>query len=303
MAVELFALGTVDGVAVRAAPVRGVVWDRGALVRLDEGEVAWDLPAERPPLLAAAGRRLYVAADEWLACVDLRSGAEVWAVELGAPPTALEARAEGVTVAAEGGLTSYDPHGRLLSLVPVEGPCRAIRSVGAGRYVATPRGIYRLLPNERPAMLYACAPSALHDRDGALQALAQGPGGTVLVEDEGLPLVWRFPDAEGHHLAPWGRVEWAVAPRSGRGGVWVVDRRIQTRWQVPLPGVALGLAVVGRSVAVLVDDDGPVLALTHPDVSRPLLLALDGGEALHGEGSTLYVRNGGGTTMFRIREA
>jgi len=115
-------------------------------------------------------------------------------------------------------------------------------------------------------------------------------------------MVWPFPDATTHLVAPWGRDEWAITPLKGRGGLWVVDRRVLTRWQVPLPGCLLALAVAGAAVAVAVEDGGHALALIHPDVSTPLLLAIDGVDTLHAEGPRLNLTHGGRTVIFHVRD-
>lgn len=302
MSLTVATLGTLDGVEVRSCPVAGVFHDRGALVRVQDGRVAWSLALSAPPLLAAHGRRLYAAVGDTLACIDLRTGAPVWSNEVGAI-RALDAHPDGVDTCVDTSVVSYDVYGGPMAPAPLRHAPRHIRRVGPFRYAATDDTLWKLAPGAAPTQLLATRTLALHDRDGALQALADGIAGTVLVEDDGVPLVWPFPAADRHWLAPWGRAEWAVVPREGRGGVWVVDRRVQTRWHVPLPGRALGVAVAGRAVAVLLDDGGPVLALTHPDVSAPLLLALDAPATLHGDGETLYLTHEGHTAVYLVREA
>lgn len=302
MAVDLLSLGTLDGVEVRSAPVGGVVWAGGRLLHLDGATVDWELALERAPLLAAARRRLYVGSDEWVACVDARTGAEVWAEACGADVTALIAHADGVEALAGGRLHRFDAFGRPGDGVYVGREAAHLCRGGADRYVGAPDGIWRIASGERPALLYGCRVHTLVERAGAMQAVVDGPSGTVIVEDDGVPLVWPFPDAATHTMAPWGATEWAVAPLTGRGGVWVVGGRVQIRWQVPLPGVARGLAVAGRAVAVALDDGAPALALIHPDVSTPLLLAVDRVEAIHADGGRLYLTHAGRTAIFHMRE-
>lgn len=306
MPVELVTVGTVEGVEVHRAPIGGVVWDRGALRHLQGAEVDWQLPVDEPPPLAVAGRRLYVGLDDWLVCMDVRSGVEVWAEDCGARVTALHAHTDGVDVLAGDKALFFDPRGTSPSTDTVARNGTLLCRVGALRYVAAPGGIWRLAPGKRPTLLYGCTCTALHVRDGALQAVAEGPTGTVLVEDDGVAMVWSFFEAGAHHVAPRGAAEWAVAPRAGANGVWVVDRRGETRWRVPLPGRALALAVVGSTVAVAVDDGTPALALIHRDVSLPLLLALDDASlplALHSDGPLLYLTQEGRTLILLVREA
>ena len=302
MPVALVQLGALEGVQVHRPPVGGVVWDRGALLRLDGTEVAWRMPLPEAPVLALAGRRLYVGTDGWVVCFDVRSGDEVWAADCGAPILALDAHVSGVDVLAGARVLAFDPRGEAGPVAPVAPGATQLRRVGAKRYIAAPTGVYRLVAGEKPALLYACRCHGLYERDGALQALVEGPPGTVLVEDDGLAMVWPFADAAAHLVAPWGRAEWAVAPLEGRGGLWVVDRRVQTRWQVPLAGRPLALAVVGPAIAVAVEDGGPALAVIHPDVSTPLLLAIDGVDTLHGDGPRLYLTHAGRTVIFLVRE-
>ncbi|MES2639161.1 MAG: hypothetical protein V4850_06745 [Myxococcota bacterium] len=312
MAVELVTVGTVEGVEVHRAPVGGVVWDRGMLHHLAGAEVDWQMPVEEAPPLALAGRRLYAGLGDWLVCLDVRTGAEVWAEDCGAPVTALDAHPDGVDVLAGEQALLFDPRGAQGAAAAVGRVGSLLRRVGALRYVGAEGGIWRLAPGERPALLFACTCDALHVRDGALQALVQGPNGTVLVEDDGMPMVWPFVEAGAHHTAPWGRTDWAVTPRGGVNGLWVVDRRVQTRWQVPLPGKTRALAVVGSAIAVALDDGGPALALIHRDVSKPLLLALgsalDGAPSgtaplgLHADGPLLYLTHEGRTVILHVRE-
>jgi hypothetical protein len=302
MPVALVQLGALEGVQVHHAPVGGVIWDRGALLRLDDAEVTWRMPVADPPVLALAGRRLYVGTEGWVLCYDVRFGDEAWAVDCGAPIVALDAHPGGVDVLAGARVLAFDPRGEAGPIVSVDPGAMHLRRVGAKRYIATPAGVYRLVAEERPALLYACRARALHVREGGLHALVEGPPGTVLAEDDGLAMVWPFPDATTHLLAPWGRDEWAITPLTGRGGLWVVDRRVLTRWQVPLPGRLLALAVAGAAVAVAVEDGGHALALIHPDVSTPLLLAIDGVDTLHAEGPRLNLTHAGRTVIFHVRD-
>ncbi|MDP2317543.1 MAG: hypothetical protein Q8P41_31955 [Pseudomonadota bacterium] len=302
MSVELLSLGTVEGLEVRAAPLGGVVWDRGALVRLDGGDLDWRLAFDEPHALARHGRRLYAGIGEWLVCLDARTGGAVWSVDCGAPVSALDAHAEGVDALAADQLVSLDPRGAVVSSVSVGRRGGLLRRVGGIRYVAAEDGIWRIPPGERAALLYACVCHGLYDRAGRLHALGEGAPGTVLIEDDGLAMVWPFADAASHLIAPWGKAEWAVAPRAGRGGLWVVDRRVQTRWQVALPGRASALAVAGNAVALLLDDGGPVLAVVHRDAPQPLLLGIDRADALHAEGDHLYLTHEDRTSILLVRE-
>lgn len=307
MAVELVTVGTVEGVEVHRAPVGGVVWHRGQLHHLDGADVDWQVPVDREPSMALAGRRLYVGMDEWLVCFDVRTGAEVWAEDCGAPVTGVDAHGDGVDVFAGSRVLTFDPRGGAGVEVALGAAGSLLRRVGGLRYVGAEGGIWRIAPGERPTLLFACTCTALHLRDGALQAVAQGPTGTVIVEDDGLAMVWPFVEAGAHHVAPWGGREWAVVPRTGTNGLWVVDRRVQTRWHVPLPGRSLALAVAGSTVAVALEDGGPALAVIHPHVSTPLLLALDGtpggAPALHADGPLLYLTQEGRTVILLVRES
>ncbi|MDP2310544.1 MAG: hypothetical protein Q8P18_31285 [Pseudomonadota bacterium] len=313
MTVQLVTVGTVEGVEVGRPPVGGVVWDRGSLLHLRGAEVDWQVPVDRAPPLAVAGRRLYAGIEDWLVCFDVRTGTEAWAEDCGAPVTALDAHADGVDLVAGDQALFFGPRGEPGAASAVGRTGGHLRRVGALRYVGAEGGIWRIAPGERPTLLYACTCTALHVRNGALQALAEGPTGTVVVEDDGVAMVWPFVEARAHLVEPWGHTEWAVAPRAGANGLWVVDRRVQTRWQARLPGRTLAMAVVGSAVAVAVDDGGPALALIHRDVSQPLLLAIEGAlqlesaerEAprLHAEGPLLYLTHAGRTVIFHVRES
>lgn len=303
MSVELVALGTVQGVEVHHPPVGGVVRDRNSLLRLEGADVAWRMPVDGAPPFAVSGRRLYVGFGEWLVCLDAKTGAEVWGEECAGLVAALHAHPGGVDALVGPRVLAFDPRGVAGPPVAMGRTGSTLLRVGAIRYVGADDGIWRLVPGERPALLYACASPTLYDRDGAFRALAVGPPGTVLVEDDGMPLVWPFADAEAHLIAPWGLAEWAVVPREGRGGLWVVDHRVQTRWKVPLPGRATALAVADTAVAVALDDRGPVLAVIHRDVAEPLLLAIDGADALHARGDHLFLTHAGSTMIFVVREA
>ena len=169
---------------------------------------------------ASAGAvQLYVGTEGWVLCYDVRSGDEAWAVDCGAQIVALDAHPGGVDVLAGARVLAFDPRGEAGPIVSVDPGEMHLRRVGAKRYIATPAAVYRLVAEERPALLYACRAHALHVREGGLQALVEGPPGTVLVEDDGLAMVWPFPDATTHLVAPWGRNEWAITPLTGRGGV------------------------------------------------------------------------------------
>lgn len=297
----LIALEPVEGVEVHAAPVAGVVWDRGTLLRFADGVVTWSLPLDVSPRLMAFGRRLYVAFDDLLACLDLLTGSRVWMVETGGPVAAMAAHANGVDVLVGAGLLGFDGAGAAGPVLRLPAACGFLTRGRLGVYVGGTEGVWRVDARAARVSVLSCA--ALYTRDEGVQALVDGGEGTLLVEDEGLPLVWSFPERARHLLAPYGRSDWAVAPREGRGGVWIVDRRVHTRWHVPLPGLARALAVVGSAVAVLVDDGDAALALTHRDVSSPLLLAASGAEGLHAEGDLIYLTFKERTALFRVREA
>jgi hypothetical protein len=303
MPLDLVALGLVEGVEVLAAPVAGVVWDRGTLLRLDAQGVAWSVPLAPAPALAVYGRRLYVGWGARLACLDLHTGGAAWDEPLAAEVRALAAHPDGVDVLTDDGVELWGAHGDHGDRVSSGRPGTALRRVGHVRYVSAADGVWRLTPGERPVLLYGCASPALFERAGTLHALADGPGGTVLVEDAGVPLVWPFPKAASHFVAPWGAAEWAVAPRVGRGGIWVIDRRLQTRWKVPLPGAARALAVAGRAVVAVVDDGGTALAIAVEELAAPLLLAIADAQGVAADGDRIYVTQTRRTTMYQLRES
>ncbi len=308
MPLELVTVGTLRGVEVHRPPVGGAVWDNGALLHLRGAEIDWQLPVEHAPPLAVAGRRLYMGLQDWIVCLDVRTGVEVWAADCGERVVALDAHLDGVDVLAGKRLCAFDPRGVPGDITDLPGPGHRIRRIAARRYVTSKAGIWRVSPGERPTLHYACACDELYVRDGALQAIAQGPTGTVLVEDDCLAMVWPFVDAASHHVAAWGRTDWVVAPRAGTNGLWWVDRRVQTLRQVALPGRTIAVAVVGATAAVLVDDAGPVLGLIHPFVSTPLLLELERTPAsmfpgLQSEGPLLFLSDLGYTSIFHVRES
>jgi hypothetical protein len=302
VALELIAAGTLDGVALARAPVAGVVWHAGTLLRVDEGRVIWALPADPPDALAVDGRRLYLAFGASLGCVDLLTGALVWTQDLRAAARALAARPDGVDVVTEDGVLPFDRFGRPGDRFGEGLQIHAVRAVGAMRYVGGPAGVWRLAPDARPVLLTTQPCLSLHVRGGALQALTHGDAGTALLEDAGLPLVWSFPDAPAHWLEPWGDADWAVVPRGGPAGAWVVDRRLRPRWRVRMPGTTTGAAVAGRAVAVLLEDEGSVLALAHPAAPDPVLLAVDPHATLYGDGDCLYLSHPGRTDVLLVRE-
>ena len=299
---ELVARGSLEGVTLGTRPIAGVVWHDGHLLRLVGGTLAWSRRAPASPVLAADGRRLYVALGAWLACLDLRTGADVWAVDLPAPADALAARPGGVDVAVGSAILRLDQYGRIEEQVSLGVHISLVQEAGGALYAGGVSGVWRVDPGGRPAQLTAQPCVALFERGGALVGLTDGPGGTALLEDGGVPLVWSFPDAAGHWIIPWGAHDWAVVPRAGQAGVWVVDRRMRARWRTPLPGVARGVAVAGRAVAVLLDDDGLAIAITHPDAPAPILLVVGADAHLFGDGELLYLSHRGRTDVLLVRE-
>lgn len=303
MTIALVATEPIEGLVLPRAPVGGVVWVDGALLGLHEGRVAWSRALDAEPRIAASGRRAYVAFDGVLACLDGRTGADVWAEPLDGPVGALAAHRDGALVAVGGTVRGFATDGAPGASVDVGALVEHLALTPTARYAGGPGGVWRLGADARVTRLTGRPCIGVSAREGGVQALVGGPEGTALLEDGGLPLAWSFPEAERHLLAPYGAAEWAIAPREGAGGVWVVDRSVHARWQVPLPGRAHALEVLGASVAVLLEDDGAVLALTHPDVSAPLLLAVPGAVELFAADGTLYLPGGGRTRVYRLREA
>jgi outer membrane protein assembly factor BamB len=303
MPIELVAVESIEGLVLPCAPVGGVVWTAGALLGLRDGRVAWSRALGVPPRLAASGRRAYVAHEDVLSCLDTRTGAEVWSEPLDARADALAAHRDGVLVAMGSDVRGFAPDGRAEGRVEVGFPVAELVVSATARYAGGAQGVWKIEPGARVTRLTSRPCIRLSLREEGIQALVGGTEGTALLEDGGLPLAWSFPDADRHLLAPYGPGEWAVAPRDGATGVWVVDRSVHPRWRLPLPGRAHALTVLGPTVAVLLEDDGAVLALTHPDVSSPLLLAVPGALDLFAADGALYLPGGGLTRVYRLRES
>jgi hypothetical protein len=300
MSIALVARPPIEGFEVRRPPVGGAVWDRGVLARLDGERLAWTRALAEEPRLAVAGRRLYVGFEEVVACLDLRTGAEVWVQSVGASIAALAAHADGVEVLAGTTITQLGGHGDLVWTREVPG-AEHLAVTMTERYVGGPGGLWRVPASGACVRLASQACVGLWTRDEHVGAFVVDGEGTTLIEAGGVHLVWSFPDYRSHLFASYGRAEWAVAPTTGPAGVWVVDRRVQPRWRVGLPGAVRSLAVVGAAVAALLDDHGAVLALTHPDVSDPLLLEASGAQALSAADDILFVAEPGRTRLYRLR--
>lgn len=302
MSLRLTTKPTIEGLELRGPIIGGVTWVDGVLVGLAEGEVVWARGLDRAPRVAAAGRRVYLAADGIVACIDARTGTELWGVELPAPVAALAAHSDGVDVAAGDRIRGFAPDGTPTGEQGGVDASSALLTLPAARYAAGPGGVWRLDGRPRPTCLTTHACVGMYARDGRFQAIVDGGEGTLLLEDEGLPLLWPFPERGGHLVAPYDRAEWAVAPLRGPSGVWVVDRQVRTRWHVPLAGAVRALEVVGVAVLALVEDEGPVLALIHPDVSAPLLLAAPGADSLCVDRTHVLLAGGGATRVYQLRE-
>lgn len=263
--------GVLDGVAPAAPLSGGVVWDGRTLLALGPEGVRWRRPVVGRPAWSRSGRRLYVAEQQGLSCLDALTGALTWTLALGTSVRALAAAADGVDVLGGGLLRFVSRYGEVRAERPLPAPTRAIVRADQVRWLGAEDGIWRVEGTDAPRRVYTGVVRGLLARQSGVQALVGDDA--LFLEEEGLPMVWSFCSPKDTVLLPYGTAAWVACDRATGRGLRIVDARRHTLWRWSGPPVR-DVVVAGGQLAIDAIGERPTIGIVGPGLP-PLWIAAD----------------------------